>query len=104
MLVLGLWLVLSPFILQYADFTGITALSAYIFGIAVMIFAALALYRPQMWEEWVNLVLGIGLVISPLVLGFRDDTVAAANHLFVGILIGVDALSTMFPRHTRRLT
>jgi len=104
MIVLGFWLVLSPFVLQYADFTGISALSAYVFGISVMIFSAIALYQPQMWEEWVNLVLGIGLLLSPLLLGFRDEMVAVTNHFVIGILIGIDAMSTILPRHTHRIS
>jgi ABC-type molybdate transport system permease subunit len=104
MLILGFWLVLSPFILQYADLTGIMSLNSYVFGFAVVVFAAIALYRPQMWEEWVNLVLGIWLILSPLVLGFRDETVATANHFIVGLLIVIDAMSTMLPRRTHRAT
>ena len=104
MMILGFWLVLSPFVLQYAALTGIASLNSYVFGLAVVGFAALALYRPQTWEEWVNLVLGIWLILAPLVLGFRDETVSTANHFIVGLLIVIDAMSIMFPRQTRHLT
>ncbi len=101
MLVLGAWLIVSPFVLQYPDYTGYTAMNSYILGIGVIVFAAIALYMPQMWEEWVNLILGAWLIISPLVLGFRDDTVATANHFIVGLLVAADALFAMYPRFTR---
>jgi hypothetical protein len=104
MMILGFWLVLSPVVLQYADLTGIASFNSYVFGLAVVLFAAIALYRPQMWEEWVNLALGIWLILSPLLLGFRDETVATANHFIVGLLIVIDAMSAMLPRQTRRLT
>lgn len=104
MLVLGLWLILSPFVLGYPDYTGIAAMNSYILGIAVAVFAIAALIRPQMWEEWVNLVLGLWLIIAPLVLGFRAETVAVANHFIVGLLIAGDAFWAMYPRFTRKAT
>lgn len=92
MIVLGLWLIISPFTLQYPDYMGIAALSSYVFGVAVILFAALALARPQMWEEWVNLALGILLILSPFALRFDDIVVARWNHVVLGLLICADAL------------
>ncbi|MFQ5754470.1 MAG: SPW repeat protein [Acidiferrobacterales bacterium] len=91
-LVLGVWLFLSPFILQYADAAGMAAWNAYILSIGVVVFAGAALAKPQVWEEWVNLVLGLWLIISPFVLGFYDQTMAAWNHIIVGLLVGGDAV------------
>jgi hypothetical protein len=39
------------------------------------------------WQDWCNLLLGIWLCVSPWVLGFADDRVAAENAVFVGFLI-----------------
>jgi hypothetical protein len=103
-LVLGFWLVISPFVMQYPELAGIAALNSYVFGCSLMLFAAIALYRPQMWEEWINLVLGIWLLLAPFVLGFRGDTAALANHLLVGVLVVIDTLAIMYPRFTRRAT
>jgi hypothetical protein len=102
MLVLGLWLIVSPFFLSYSDYLGIAALNSYLIGAGVTLFAAIALTNPEMWEEWVNLILGVWLIVAPLVLGFRDDVVPTANHFIVGLLIAGDALWVMFPRVTRR--
>lgn len=102
MLVLGIWLFVSPFILQYADLRGTAALNSYVLGIAVVAFAVAALARPQMWEEWVNLALGIWLIISPFVLGFQSETVALWNHVILGLLIGGDAVSAMLEDRTGR--
>jgi hypothetical protein len=104
MLVLGLWLIVSPFVLGYTDYTGIAALNSYVLGIGVIAFAAIALANPQMWEEWVNLVLGVWLFIAPFMLGFQDDAVATANHLILGILIAGDALWAMYPGFPRKAT
>lgn len=102
MLVLGLWLIVSPFILQYGDYTGIAALNSYILGVGVMVFAAIALVRPELWEEQVNMILGVWLIIAPYVLGFGEETAALVNHFIVGLLIVADALWAMFPRFPRK--
>jgi hypothetical protein len=104
MLILGLWLIVSPFILPYGDYTGIAAVNSYILGAGVVVFAAIALARPQMWEEQVNLILGVWLFIAPFVLGFQAETAPLVNHLVVGLLIAADALWAMYPRFTRKAT
>lgn len=104
MLILGLWLLISPFILPYADYAGIAALNSYILGVGVMVFAAIALARPQLWEEQVNLVLGVWLFIAPFVLGFQAETAPMVNHIVVGLLIVGDALWAMYPRFTHKAT
>jgi len=92
MIVLGVWLFFSPFILQYTSF-GPAAFNSYILGVAVTVVAIVALAAPHLWEEWVNFVLAIWIVIAPWVLGFdTTSTVATVNHVVLGILIGIDAL------------
>lgn len=46
-----------------------------------------------MWEEWVNVVLGVWLILSPWILGFSGMTGAMWNAVIVGLLVGVLALS-----------
>jgi hypothetical protein len=88
-LVLGVWLFLSPYFFGY---TGAPATNSYVIGLAVTLFAVLALIDSRMWEEWINLALGAWLIISPFVLGFSAQQVATYNHIIVGLLIGADAL------------
>jgi hypothetical protein len=97
MLVLGAWLIVSPFVLSYADLVGMSALHSYLLGSAVALVALIALIKPQVWEEWLNLVLGIWLIVAPLVLGFRDETAATVNHFVVGLLVVADAIWAMSP-------
>src|SRR5256885_1516128 len=101
MLVLGVWLYLSPFILGYTDYGNSMSVNSFTFGIIVAALALAALSRPQMWEEWVNLVLGLWLIIAPFALGFRYETAATTNHIVVGLLIAADAISVLidFPAH-----
>ena|SRR5689334_18770386 len=91
MLILGIWMFFSPWILSYSPDTR-AAGNAYVLGILVVVFAIWALSQPRKWEEWINLILGIWLIISPFVLRFSGDHTATTNHVVLGVLIGIDAL------------
>lgn len=95
MLALGAWLFVSPWLLGYSSFSAREAWDAYIMGALVFVFAWAALSQPAMWPEWVNLALGIWVIISPYVLGFSHLPKATDNSLAVGILIALDALWAM---------
>lgn len=91
-LVLGVWLFIAP-MLGVGAATGVAAGNAYILGALVVIFSVWALARPEKWEEWVNLVLGVWIIIAPFILGFYSESVGAAwNHVIVGIIIAADAV------------
>lgn len=90
-LVLGALLFLSPWIIGYAAVTTAAA-SAWVIGIATIVFFAIALVKPEQWEEWVNLVLAVLLLLAPFVLGFTDAAGAAWSHWILAILIGGDAI------------
>jgi len=92
MVVLGVWLFFSPFILQYTSVYGTAAWNSYILGVLVTLVALTALAAPHLWEEWVNFVLAVWIVISPWVLAFNTSNVPTVNHVVLGILIGIDAL------------
>jgi len=83
-LVLGSWIFVSPWVL---DYTGTTAAwNAYIMGAGIVVFALIAAYMPKAWEEIINTLLGIWLVASPFVLGFDAMTGIALHTVVVGIL------------------
>jgi hypothetical protein len=90
-LVLGAWLFFSPFF-GIGGPEGPAAWNSYIFGLAISILAALTLAQPQKWEEGVNLVIGLWLIVAPFALGFANDPGATWNHVIVGLLTGGDAL------------
>lgn len=93
-LVLGVWLFIAPFF-------GIGALNesavwnSYVAGIAIVVFAWASLARPQRWKEWINLLIGVWLIIAPFALGYTDQPAAMWNHIIVGLLVGADALWAM---------
>lgn len=92
-LILGVWVFLSPFFGIGA--IGVAAWNAWIFGIVVAVVSIWALSQPQMWEEWINMVVGVWLIISPFVLGYTEFTGAMWNHIVVGLVVGGDALWAM---------
>jgi hypothetical protein len=48
------------------------------------------------WEDTLNLVLGVALFVSPLVLGFTSVPAAATNAYIVGVIIAAMALAALF--------
>jgi hypothetical protein len=91
-LALGVWLFLSPWILGFADFSGAgpgqaASINAWIVGIIIAALSLAALQRTQPWEEWVNIIAGIWLFISPWVLGYAGLPAALWNALIVGALV-----------------
>ena len=97
MLVLAVWLFLSPWILGFAAalpaaageaLSGSPAAwNAWIVGIAIAAVAIWAIVMFAPWQDWVNGVLGAWLVIAPWVLGFGSLATAAWNHVIVGLLV-----------------
>ena len=96
-LFLAVWLYLSPFGLAFvpgALTTGMPAAAwnAWIVSVVIGVFSAAALYRAWPIEEWIKLLLGAWLVISPWAVGYVSDKVMTWNALTVGALTLVLAI------------
>ena len=98
-LILGIWMIVSPWVLRYQTDMTLNAVmsnaatsNAVLLGILIAAAALVALFRVMAWEEWVNVVLGVWLVISPWVLGFSSLATAMWNAVIVGIVVAVLAL------------
>lgn len=87
-LVLGVWLIVSPFALGYAA-QATTAWNAYAIGVVIAVLSAAALWQFQKWEEWLSALLGAWLIVSPWILGLGVGDVATWNQVIVGIVVGV---------------
>lgn len=99
-LVLGVWLFLSPW---FGIGVGAgAAWNSWIFGAVIAVMSVWALSNPQRWEEWVNLVVGVWVLIAPFVLLFTAQTGATWNHIIVGIVVAVDAIWAMAKRPEQR--
>lgn len=100
--ILGTWLVLSPFILNYtssaARWTQIT------FGIFIVLLAALRYLMPKLeWASWFAGLCGLWLIVAPFMLNY-PISVAYWNEVITGILISTIAfwnLDTYTEHHHR---
>ena len=85
---LGVWLIFSPWIFGFTH-VKYAAGNSYILGAIIGVAAASVLVAFHEWEEWVNMVLGLWLIVSPWILKFGTATVAAAAGLLA--LVGLGA-------------
>ena len=87
--VIGLWLVLSSTFLFSAEFPMMLWIGG-LLGLAVL---ALAIWGGMSdrntLPEWVNVILGVVLFISPWVLDFTNFSLAAWNFWIVGFVVVV---------------
>ena len=93
--ILGLWMVASPWVLGFVASPDRAAPAAWILGAAIVVFAASAIYMHKAWEEALSIILGICLFISPWVLGFVEQTTPTANAMIVGLLVMAFAIWSM---------
>lgn len=96
-MILGLWLVTSPFALGYRSTA--LELSDIVSGALVIVLAILSLSsRPvfKLWAPWTNSLVGVWLLFAPLV--FWAPTAAAySNDTLVGALVIVFAILVAMP-------
>jgi hypothetical protein len=84
--VAGVWMTLSPWVMHY-DHVTYAAWSAVIVGCVLMLAELLAVVRPGVWEEVLDIVLGTYLLISPFILGFVAVIAVADNAGMIGLLV-----------------
>lgn len=88
--ILGLWLIVSPYILNYG--TAQARWEQTVGGVIIAIMAAIRYYIPEArWSSWVNALVALWLVIAPFVSGYQTG-VAYWNEIISGILVGAVAL------------
>lgn len=104
--ILGVWLIVSPYILGYV--TAQARWEQTIAGIIVAVLAAVRYFAPQLrWTSWVNLIVGAWMIIAPFATGYQVSA-AYWNEVIFGVLIGLAALwnanlgvSTLYHGHTQ---
>ncbi len=89
----GIWLIISPFVLTFYRDPAATW-DLIIVGIIVLILAATRVAGPlrTAWASWINLILGIWLIISPFVLRYAHNYTAMWDSIILGIIVGVCAI------------
>ena len=86
-LLLGFALLISPFVLGFA--TGTPMINAVVGGVVILAIAIMALVSFARWEEWLNLILGLWVLVSPWVLGFTGIKAALETHVVIGLAVAV---------------
>jgi hypothetical protein len=94
--VLGLWMMAPPSVLGFSMVENSAMRVTWFLGLAIVVFAGIAVYMPKIWEEAINIILGICLIASPWSFGYiHQTTPAAANAMVVGLLVVVLAVWAM---------
>ena len=94
----GVWLLISPFVLAFGNATA--QANDVILGIIIGVLALYRFFNPShgVGVSWLNLVLGVWVLISPWALGFSAYHVAMTNNVVMGIIViilaGWSALAT----------
>lgn len=90
-LVLGVLLFISPFVFGTMSHTS-SAWDAWVLGVIGVILALLSLAMPtNVVTEWLTVVLGIVLFVSPWIFGFAAVAAAAWTSWVIGILFIIAA-------------
>jgi SPW repeat len=93
---LGAWMLVSPWVVGFSDH-GAATMNALVMGTILVLEELLELVVHEMAEEWIDLVAGLWLMISPIVLGFASLTLAALSTMAVGLLVVLFAAWAMSP-------
>jgi hypothetical protein len=82
-LLLGVWLVVSPFVLGFA---GAATWITIVLGLSVILFAIEGFVIPSYLEEWGELLLGLALLVAPWTVGYESVS-AAVSSVASGMLV-----------------
>lgn len=85
-LILGALLFVAPWALGYAG-EEMAARMAWFSGIIIFVLALAAIVKFAEWEEWLNLLVGLAVIVSPYLFGFTHVTNAVAAHYVLGALV-----------------
>jgi hypothetical protein len=88
---LGAWLVASPWVLGFQHVATAAAVTAAL-GALLLASSVEAMQVPQAWEEWLDVALGVGLMLAPVLFGFDRLMPALLNALVAGALATVLAV------------
>jgi hypothetical protein len=83
-ILVGIWLCIAPWVLSFSEPASWCAM---VVGASVILLSVEDLFLPSQIEEWGNIILGLGLMISPWAWGYADHILATWNALACGFLI-----------------
>jgi hypothetical protein len=82
-LLVGVWVVLSPFAL---GFTGAVTWTTLVLGLSVIVFAVGGFVIPSYLEEWGELLIGLALLVVPWTVGYEPE-LATVSSMVSGTLV-----------------
>jgi hypothetical protein len=91
---LGLWLAVSPWVLDYSHVEAATANAAFL-GLALALGSHFEVSFDGRQAEWFNLAAGLWLVLAPFLLGFSEHSAVTANSIAVGTMVAALASSAL---------
>jgi hypothetical protein len=97
-LILAIWLFLSPWIVGFVNVAP-AAWVAWLSGIAIAIISVVALSVSGEWEEWINLLLGIWVLISPWVVHVHHQQPPTVVLFFTGLAVAIIAAIDLWMLH-----
>jgi hypothetical protein len=97
-LILGMVLFFSPWAFDLS--VGAPWQTASIVGILIAVLSIAALAAFAVWEEWLNLIAGLALIVSPWLLGFQNSD-AMTIDVVIGGLVAVLAAFEVWVLHER---
>jgi SPW repeat len=86
-LILGAILFFSPWMFGFD--TGRASENAHVAGLVIAVLAVAALAAFAIWEEWLNLVVGLWTLVSPWLLGFEGAATAMRVHVAIGAAVAI---------------
>jgi len=88
----GLWEVIAVFILGYTA-SSAALWNALIVGVALLVLGVWAALSNQATTDktldWINVVIGVWLIIAPFILGYSAIVAAMVNDIIVGVVVVV---------------
>lgn len=104
-LLAGLWLIIVPYFYDFASMSrqdvgtspeSRATANMLVAGFVIVVIAAIRMayayrmagyQRPTMWLSWLNLLVGLWLIIAPFVLSYSDLAGAFWNSIIVGAIV-----------------
>jgi hypothetical protein len=97
-LVCGALLFISPWALGFSG-DMMAARTAWVGGIVIAVMGIAALVQFAEWEDWVALIAGVLMIISPWVLGFAAMHLAAWTMVVLGLIVALASVSEIWIVH-----
>jgi SPW repeat len=104
---IGVWLVASPWILTYSspDIVGLVLASwnFIIVGITLITLGLMAITSYRLWQEWLDVAAAVWLIVSPWALGYQAMPTALWNAIICGLAVIVISGWVMFSDRSARV-